>query len=129
MKQLIVITCCFLVFFAGAASAWASCKQISFGLDGHHGPATSAHRHGHHADSDHEHSHDSVIHCASLDQFLPPGTFSVSKNQRIEHLLDVSLLPLDFQSSQRGYHLTHGPPGLAYLSFVPPYLLLSVLRI
>lgn len=129
MKRLSVITCSFLVFFAGIASAWSSCKQISFGLDKHQGSATPAHRHEHHSESEHNHSHDSVIHCSTLDEFLPVGTFSTSKHYRVERLLDASVPPLDFPTSRRGYRLVHGPPGIANLAFIPPYLLLSVLRI
>jgi hypothetical protein len=32
MKRLIFITCSFLVFLVGMASAWTGCKQISFAV-------------------------------------------------------------------------------------------------
>jgi hypothetical protein len=129
MRRLIVIISCFLVFFAGAASAWASCKQISFRSDKHHSSAMPAHAHEHHADSDHNHSHGSVIHCPTLDEFLPAASFSTSIASRVERLLDTFAPRLGFQSNQHGFRLSHGPPGGAYLTFIPPYLLLSVLRI
>ncbi len=52
MKRLLLITCCFLVVFAGAAAAWESCKQISIASDDHH-RSVPAHGHDHHSDSDH----------------------------------------------------------------------------
>jgi hypothetical protein len=129
MKRLIIITCSFLLLFADVASAWASCKKASFASNKHYSSATPAHKHEHHSSSDHNHSHDAGIHCPNLNEFLPVATFSTSKNDRVQRLLDMSVAPLDSQPSQYQYRSIHGPPGFAYLSFIPPYLSLSVLRI
>jgi hypothetical protein len=128
MKRLIVISCCFLILFAGTASAWASCKQIAFAPDKDHGSKASAHTHDH--NSDHEHSQGAVIHCPTLDEFVPVATFSRTKDSRVERLLDVPSAKSDFQFGQHSlYCLIHGPPGFQNVSGIPQYLFLSVLRI
>jgi hypothetical protein len=129
MKRLIAMTCCVLVFFAGAASAWASCNQISLGSGKHHASTTPGHTHEHHSHSDHNHPHGLAIHCATLNEFLPVATFSPNNDHRIERLLDASATSLSLPSSQDGFRLTHGPPGVASLSFIPAYLFFSVLRV
>ena len=129
MKRLIHITCSFMVFFAGVAAAWASCKQTSFASDDHRRSPAPVHAHDHHSDSHHEHSHDSVIHCPSLDEFVPVATFSPSKEHRVEHVPAALMGGLDPLFARHGSRLMHGPPGSAHPSSIPPYLFLSVLRI
>ena len=130
MKRLLIIICCFLVFFAGAASAWASCKQVLFSSDNHHHSSGSAHTHAHHADTDQQHSHDAVIHCPTVDEFVPVATFSLRKGDRVERLVGVLIAELPARFAQRwSDRLIHGPPGFEHSSTIPPYLLLSVLRI
>ena len=131
MKRLLTITCVFLVFLAAAASAWASCKQISFAQDKHHASETPAHRHDHHPGSDHQHSRGTVIHCPTVKEFVPVATFSLSKELRVERLLLPTFLAnLDSQLTSREFdRLIHGPPRLGHASAIPPYLPLSILRI
>jgi len=45
-----------MVFFAEVASAWASCKQISFAVGDHHRSSVLVASHPNHRDSHHEHS-------------------------------------------------------------------------
>jgi hypothetical protein len=127
MKRLFLITCCFLVFVAGAAAAWDSCKEISHESHNHH--RSSVPGSDRHSDADHEHSHDTAIHCASLDEFVPTAVVSASKHDRVERVIVMIGTELDSQFTQHDYRLIHGPPGLDNSSIIPPYLLLSVLRI
>jgi hypothetical protein len=129
MKRLIVIACSFLVLFAGAVSAWESCKQISIASDDHH-RSVPAHAHDHHSRSDHHHSNNSAIHCPPIGDYLPTATFTVSPDQRIERLPETLVGEFDSQFAQHGsYRLIHGPPGFAHSRIIPRYLSLSVLRI
>ena len=129
MKKLIVITSCFLVLLAGVSAAWASCKEISYLSHNHHRSSVPGPVQDRHSDADHEHSHDTAIHCTSLDEFVPTATFSVSKHDRVERVLVTVGAESDSQFTQYDSRLTHGPPGLDNSSIIPPYLLLSVLRI
>jgi hypothetical protein len=120
--------CAFLVVFAGVAAAWASCKEISLLADDHH-PSATAHKHDHHSQSDH-HSDDAAIHCPPIGAYLPTATFTVSPDNRIERLSETLVGEFDIQLIQHGlYRLIHGPPGFVHSRIIPPYLLLSVLRI
>lgn len=129
MKRLILISCAFLVVFAGVAAAWASCKEISFVSDDHHRSA-SAHTHDHHSPSDRHDSNDAAIHCPPIGDYLATATFTLSPDQRIERLPETLVGELDFQFIDHGlYRLIHGPPGFAQSRIIPPYLFFSVLRI
>ena len=128
MKRLIVIICCLFMFVAGAASAWASCKQGAFFVHPN-SPATTP-AHDHHSDSHHEHSHGTVIHCATLDEFLLTATVSASKDHRVERFTHAVVSELDSQFGLQQSHASlPGPPGFSRFNSIPPYLLLSVLRI
>jgi hypothetical protein len=129
MKSVIVIACSFLLLFAGPASAWANCKQISFVPDNPRGSSDPLHAHHHHSESN-GHSHEGEIHCPPLDVYLPAATFSVNKDHRIERLI-TPVVPGFYSQFTRhaSYRLIHGPPGFAHSRVIPPYLLLSVLRI
>jgi hypothetical protein len=130
MKRFLLIACCLFVLFAGAASAWADCKQISFAPDWQNRSSVAKHMHGHHSDSNHTHSHDGVIHCPTLDEFLPAATFSPSKDHRAERVLDTLIAEFDSQyASHRFHRLINGPPNFYWFSSIPSYLLLSALRI
>jgi hypothetical protein len=130
MKRLTLITCCFLILFAGVAAAWASCKEIPFASAVQHPPAPApVHVHEHHAEPAHPHSHNSMIHCPTLDEFVPTAIFSVNNDHRIERVRVTLAGGLESQFTQHRFHLIHGPPGFFQLSAIPPYLLLSVLRI
>lgn len=128
MKRLLLITCSFLVVFAGVAAAWESCKQISI-ADNHH-RSVPAHGHDHHSNSDHHHSDNSAIHCPPIGDYLVTATFTISPDQRVERLPETLVGELDSQFIDHGlYRLIHGPPGSAHSRIIPPYLMLSVLRI
>ena len=130
MKRSIVIICCLFVFFAGVATAWASCKQVSFAADHHRSSSVAVPAHDHESGSHHEHSHGTVIHCPILDQFLPAATFKASKDHRIERLTHAAVTELDSQFGlPQSYRSLHGPPGFSRSNNIPSYLLLSVLRI
>jgi hypothetical protein len=118
-----------LIFFAGIAGAWASCKQFSFVSQDHYRPQVTAHTHEHHSHSNHNRSHNSVIHCPNLDEFVPVAKFSASKDNPARHV-PIALIPeLHLQFTLNGIPSIHGPPGLLRLHSISPYLLLSVLRI
>ena len=128
MKRLIIIIYCLVVLVAGAASAWASCEQESFFV--HPNSPANAPAHDHHSGSHREHSHGTVIHCPTLDQFLLTATFSASKDHRVERLTHAVVARLVSQFGlPQSYRSRHGPPGFSRFSSIPPYLLLSVLRI
>ena len=131
MKRLLLITCSLLIVFAGAAAAWASCKQLSLAsVKQYDAVPVHAHAHDHHADADHEHSRGTMFHCPTLDEFLLSATFSVRGNERVERLPDILTGDFDSQFAQPGsYPLIHGPPGSAQSRNIPRYLSLSVLRI
>jgi hypothetical protein len=129
MRRLIVITWAFLLFFAaGIASAWAECKQISFGFQGHHHSAGSPHAHDHDHSGNHQ-SPDPTIHCPTLDDFVPSASFLLrGRTQSFDEVIGsvVSLVSQDNLASNDSN--AHGPPFLIF-SPVPARLLLSVLRI
>ena len=129
MKRFILITCSFLVVFAGVVAAWESCKQVSIASDDQH-PSVPAHGHDHHSNSDHHDSDNSVIHCPPIGDYLPTANFAVSPNNRIEPLPETLVAESDSQFAQHGsYSLIHGPPGFTHSPNSPRYLSLSVLRI
>jgi ABC-type nickel/cobalt efflux system permease component RcnA len=129
MKRFLLISCAFLVVFAGVAAAWESCKEISFLPDDHHRSA-SAHKHDHHSPSDRHHSSNNAIHCPPMGDYLPTATFTISPDNRIERFPETLVGELDSQFIDHGlYRLIHGPPGSAHSRIIPPYLMLSVLRI
>src|SRR5918992_818570 len=119
MRRLIVITCSFLIFFAGAASAWAECKQISFDSQGHHHSSGSTHAHDHHH-SDDGHSHSTKIHCPSLEAFVPSATFSLpDRAQKLNEVIGsaVSLVSQE-ENLSRNDSNAHDPPFLIF-SLIP----------
>ena len=129
MKRLILISCAFLVVFAGVAAAWESCKQISIASDDHH-RSVPVHGDDHHSQSDHHHSSNSAIHCPPIGDYLLTAKFTVRPDNRIELLPETLVAEFDSQFTQRGsYSLIHGPPGFAHSRNIPRYLSLSVLRI
>jgi hypothetical protein len=134
MKRLAIIVCCLFVIFAGAASAWADCKQLSAAPGGQNGPG-AAHTHGHHADGNHPHSehahpHDAVIHCPIFEEFIITASFSTLRDHRVQRLLDTPIAELHSQSTPDHFRrLTNGPPVFASFSSLPSYLALSALRI
>jgi hypothetical protein len=129
MKRLIVITCSFLVAFAGVAAAWESCKQISIASDDPHHSA-SAHGHDHHSESEGHDSNRGTIHCPPLDNYLPTASFAVTKDHRVERVVATLAAVFDHRlTNSAAYRLNHGPPGFANTRNIPSYLLLSVLRI
>ena len=129
MKRTITVICGLLIFFAGIAGAWASCKQFSFAFHDHHSPQVNAHNHEHHSHSNHNHSHDSVIHCPNLDEFVPAANFSASKDYPATRV-NIAFIPeVHLQFALDGIPSIHRPPGLFRLTSIRPYLLLSVFRI
>jgi hypothetical protein len=127
MKRFVVIVCSLFIVFAGAVSAWADCKQEPLPIDRQNRPV--AHAHDHHSDANHKHS-DARIHCPTLDEFLLSSTFSLSKDHRELRTRDPFCAVVDCQVSQDvSRWLIDGPPGFSRLDSIPPYLLLSVLRI
>ena len=130
MKRSIVIICCLFVLFASTAAAWASCKQVSFTAGHHRSSSDAVPAHNHESDSHHEHSPGTVIHCPTLDQFLLTATFSATKTPRMEHVSHADVSGLVSQPGwPQSYRSLHGPPGFSRSTNIPPYLLLSVLRI
>ena len=127
MKRFVVIVCSLLIVFAGAASAWANCKQESLSTDGHNRSGI-AHTHDHHSDN-HKNA-DARIHCPTLDEFLLSPSFSVSTDHRAQGFADGFIAALDSQARQDvSRRSIHGPPGFSLANSIPPYLLLSVFRI
>ena len=129
MKRLAVLTCCFLVLFAGVASAWASCKQISLAPHDHSHSSVGVSADDHHSDSNHEHSNHTAIHCPTFEKFVPTAIFSTKPDERIERLTGSVGVITSQIFDYRLHRLVHGPPGAENLSTIPSYLLLSVLRI
>jgi hypothetical protein len=129
MKRLFLITCCFLVFVAGVAAAWDSCTHDSNASHKVHHSSIPAPAHNHHSGANQEPSHNTVIHCPGFSEFVPTATFSASKDHRVERVILTIDAELDSQFTQHDYRLIHGPPGLDNSTIIPPYLLLSVLRI
>src|SRR5215207_6643458 len=130
MKRLSVIFFCLSVIFAAAASVWADCKKFSFHEDGHNNSPRALPAHEHHSEPQHDHSHGTVIHCATLDEFVLTWIFSLPKDTGVHRATGLIVAVL---SSQRIQHLSgwfiHGPPGQPQARTLPAFLLLSVLRI
>ena len=130
MKRLIIIVCCFFVISAGIASAWADCRKLSSVSDQHDNSQRALPAHEDHSDSRHDHSHGAVMHCATLDDFLLTSVFSLTKDNRVHRTADFIVAALNFQLMQHvsGWFI-HGPPGLSQPHTIPPYLLLTVMRV
>jgi hypothetical protein len=128
MKRPFLLTFSLMILIAGAVSAWASCKETSFTSHGEHPPG-SAHSHDHHSDSHHAVPDGSVAHCPTLDHFLPGAAFSTGKDAGAGWPADTRVVRQHDDVSGGDYESLHGPPGFAYLTFIPPYLSFSVLRI
>ena len=130
MKRGMIVACLLLVLFGSVIATWGNCQRVSLNFQDQHRSSGTTHAHKHHADGDHHHSHDAVIHCPVLDEFIPVATFSLRKEHRVDRLggmLSTALnSPLAAAGSDR---LIHGPPGFEHSSRISPYLLLSVLRI
>jgi len=129
MKPLLGIISCLFVLYAVVASAWSSCKQISFESDHHSHRSAPVHAHDHHQASDHTHSDDAVIHCPTLDAFVTVASFSASKERRVERVSVALVRELGLLFTSYGSGSNHGPPGFSQASIVSSYLLFSVLRI
>jgi hypothetical protein len=129
MKRTVTAICGLLIFFAGIAGAWASCKQLSFTSHDPYGSHVTSHNHEHHSHSNHHHSHDSVIHCPNLDEFVPAEIFSTSKNNPGTRVPIAPIPELDLQFTATGIRSIHGPPRFSSLNSIPPYLLFLVFRI
>jgi hypothetical protein len=130
MKRLIVITCSLFLTFASVASAWATCRQVSFTADHHRSSSVAADVHDHESGSHHERSDEAAIHCPTLGPFLLTATFAATNDHRAQRLTHTAVTPLYSQPDMRQrYRSLHGPPGCANPNSTPAYLLLSVLRI
>ena len=128
-KRCLVILLSLSVIFAGAVSAWASCKGLPF-ESGRRGAASISQHTHEHGEHNHQHSHHSVIHCPTLDEFVLSPLFVASKDHRVEKSPDIVLIGIGSQYRPHvTFRLIHGPPGLYLSSIIPPYLLLSNLRI
>ena len=129
MKRLIVITCSFLVFFAGVASAWASCKQISFAVGDHHRSFVFVASHPDHQDSHHEHSDGAGFHCPPLEKFVPAASFSAKPDREEIRAIGPFETKLASQINNREFHRLLGLPALVRSNGVAFHLFFSVLRI
>ena len=126
MKRSISILACALVLIAGAAAAWADCSRIAFGKNSADEPV----RHGHdHPHSDERQSHDSAVHCPTLDQFVPAASFSATGLIGVEHVSVPFFSSANPDVPSIRFFRTHGPPGHLKSFRIPPYLALSVLRV
>ena len=129
MKRFLVIVCSLLMLVAGAASAWADCKQISSTFDDQR-HAVSSSAHDHHSDSHHKHSDGSQVHCPIIEEFVPTVVLSLKTGGGPERLLDPFTAELIFRMSSGEFHpLMHGPPILTRTTSTPSHIFLSVLRI
>jgi hypothetical protein len=129
MKRLIVITCSFLVFFAGVASAWASCKQISFAVGANHRSSVLVASHPDHRDSHHEHSDGAGFHCPPLEKFVPTAAFSAKPDRDEKRAIDAFETKLASQFNNRRFHRLLGLSALARSNGVASHLFFSVLLI
>jgi hypothetical protein len=130
MKRLTATIACLFVLCAGLAAAWADCKQVSF--SDHHQRKLPIHvaAHDHQSEAHHEHSQETVTHCPTLDDFLVTAIFSAGGYDRAQPVHHTLVVHFNFPLNQNdSWRLVHGPPGLDHASVIPPYLLLSVLRI
>jgi hypothetical protein len=129
MKRLIVITCSFLVFFAVVASAWASCKQISFAVGDHHRSLVLVASHPDHRDFHHKHSDSAGFHCPLLDTFLPAASFSAKPDREEKRAISPFETKSASQINSPEFHRLLGLPALARSNGVAFHLFLSVLLI
>jgi hypothetical protein len=129
MKRLIVITCSFLVFFAVVASAWASCKQISFAVGDHHRSSVLVASLSDHQDSHHEHSNGAGFHCSPLEKFVPTAAFSAKPDREEKRTIDAFETKLAFQINNGGFHRLLGLSALTRSNGFASHLCFSVLRI
>lgn len=130
MKRLISLACGFLVFAGGLATVWVSCAQASLRPGEHGHPTAVRHAHDHHPHAQDDHSHNAVIHCPTLDEFVPGAAFSTEQQPRLERLKGVfGEIPWTQANLHDWYGSSHGPPGTSRFATIPPYLTFSVLRI
>jgi hypothetical protein len=117
------------VFFAGVASAWASCKQISFAAGDHHRSSALVASQAEHSDSHHEHSGDAGFHCPPLEKFVPTATFSAQSDREKTRAIGLFETELASPINNRGFHRLLPVPAFLRSSGIASHLLLSVLRI
>jgi hypothetical protein len=130
MKRLLGILSCLLVMFAGLASAWASCKQVTIASDGHHASSISGRAHEHHSHSNHDHSGNTVVHCSTLAEFIPTPTFVVKADSEEKRLSDpIGAEFATWFNDAELNALVHDPPTLVRCRTVAFHLFFSVLRI
>lgn len=129
MKSLLGTISCLLVLFAGVASAWASCKQVTIASDGHHGSSISGYAHDHHRGSNHDHSQHPVMHCPIV-QFGPTTSLTPKPDREAQRVSDPFGAEFASMLDDREIdRLIHGPPAVVRSSNIPFPLLLCVLRI
>ena len=132
MKRLFVILCCLSLLVAGAATAWANCRQVSIGNDSYSYSPGAGHSHDHGTDSSDEgsgRSHSGEIHCPILKDFVPNAVISAKPNRQSETFRSVLAEAAFFISHRAFYRLIHDPPVTAQSNSIPYHILLSVFRI
>jgi hypothetical protein len=130
MKRFLVNFLCLAIICVGAASAWADCGRFNFITGDHDKSPRALPGHDNHSDSHHDHSHETFIHCPTLDEFVLTGVFSMPKDSGKYRVTNSLVVALNSQLIRHVFGwFTHGPPGLTQSRPIPPYLLLSVLRI
>jgi hypothetical protein len=133
MRRLILLSYAFFVLISGAASAWASCKQIPFASADDHrsSPLAQTHDDGadYHVNSDQKDSHHTATHYCTLKQFLPSAAvlFKPDRGEKpVSDLFETEFASLlDHPGCER---LVHGPPAVVRSSSISFHLFL-VLRI
>jgi hypothetical protein len=130
MKRLLGLISCLFVLFAGAASTWASCKQVSIASDEHQASSIPGHTHDHHPGSNHDHSQHSAMHCLIQQFVVPTASFAVRPDREVKR--GPGLFNEAFAShfdEYKFHRLSHHPPVLFGSASIAFHLFLSVLRI
>lgn len=130
MKRLLGLISCLFMLFAGAASTWASCKQVSIASDEHQASSIPGHTHDHHPGSNHDHSQHSAMDCLIQQFVVPTASFAVRPDREAQRVSDPFGAEFASMLHDRGIdRLIHGPPAVVRSSNIPFPLLLCVLRI
>src|SRR5262245_13000916 len=131
MKRAIVAAACLSVLYAGVLWALEGCGLVGDAMaSGHHEISDVDSDHSRHSDSNHRHSDTDEVHCPNpLAAFILTQRMTLEREQAWTAISSVLADSIASAQLSVPHQFALSPPGLAF-STTPPYFVLhSVLRI